>query len=323
MDCQITHLSLVTVQETQVKPPVLPDPAPAVTALGWPQAAFTVDVEDYFHTTVFESRIARRDWHAFDCRVEANTHRLLDMLARHNVRGTFFVLGWVAEHYPQLVRAIHQAGHEIGSHSYWHRRVYHLTPEAFRTDLRRSRDVLAEITGQAVRCYRAPTFSINRQTLWALEVLVEEGFRVDSSIFPIYHHRYGIPRACTSIHRIDTPSGTICEFPPAVVQFGPLRLPASGGGYFRLYPFFWTRYCLARFARQNRHGFVFYVHPWEVDPRQPRLRLASRVSCFRHYLHLQTTEAKLERLLKTFRFAGIRDVLEGNPEFAAASLAYQ
>ncbi len=287
-----------------------------------PPAAFTVDVEDYFHVSAFESRIAREDWHAFECRVEANTRRLLELLARHNVHATFFVLGWVAENYPRLVSEIHQAGHEIGSHSYWHRRVDHLTPEAFRTDLCRSRDVLSQITGQAVRCYRAPTFSINRQTRWALEVLVEEGFRVDSSIFPIYHDRYGIPGARKCIHRIETPAGPLCEFPPAVVQLGPLRLPAAGGGYFRLYPFVWSRYCLARFVRQNRHGFVFYVHPWEIDPNQPRLRLASRASCFRHYLRLATTEAKLERLLKTFRFARMCDVVEGNGELATTRLAH-
>ncbi len=272
--------------------------------------AFTVDVEDYFSVTGFEQTIRRRDWDGYESRVVANTRRILELLDRHNVRATFFVLGWVAQKHPELVSEIHDQGHEIGSHGYWHRLIYRQTPDEFREDLRQSRDLLSDIIGQPVVAYRAPSFSITRQSLWALEILVEEGFRYDSSVFPVRHDRYGIPGARPTIHQIDTPSGPLWEFPPSIAQFGRLHLPVGGGGYFRLCPLRWTNYCLARINRDQDRPFMFYIHPWEVDPEQPRLRAGTRLSRFRHYVNLAGTERKIDRLLDTFRFARMADLIE-------------
>jgi polysaccharide deacetylase family protein (PEP-CTERM system associated) len=282
--------------------------------------AFTVDVEDYFHVSAFERHIDRGRWHEYESRVGVNTRRLLDLLDRHGVRGSFFVLGWVAQQDPELVRDIDRAGHEVGSHSFWHRLVYEQTPEEFRHDVRQSRDVLEQIIGRPVTAFRAPSFSITRRSLWALEVLVEEGFQIDSSIFPIYHDRYGIHDAKPHIHEIHTPAGSLWEFPPAVVRLGRLNLPVSGGGSFRLYPGAWMRQCLARLNRAGR-PFMFYVHPWEVDPHQPRLNAGSRLSRFRHYVNLSRTEAKLHQMLRQFRFGGMGDVLAAHHPSAVAASA--
>ncbi|MCE9551778.1 MAG: polysaccharide deacetylase family protein, partial [Planctomycetes bacterium] len=169
--------------------------------------AFTVDVEDYYHVSAFEKHIPRTNWDQFESRVEANTHRLLNLLAQHSVRGTFFVLGWVVDHFPHLIREIHAAGHEVGSHSYWHRLIYEQAPDEFREDLVRSRNAIENLIGQGVAAYRAPSFSVTARSTWALEILVEEGFRIDSSIFPVYHDRYGIPNARVEPHQIETPAG--------------------------------------------------------------------------------------------------------------------
>ncbi len=269
---------------------------------------FSVDVEDYFQVSAFEHYVQRKEWDNFECRVVSNTHRMLRLLARHNVRGTFFVLGWIADHYPQLVRDIQRDGHEIASHGYWHRLIYQQTPEEFRTDLRQARDVIQDITGTAVNAYRAPSFSITKQSLWALEILVEEGFSVDSSIFPIYHDRYGIPDAEPGIRQITTKTGSLREVPPSVVQIAGLKVPV-GGGYFRLYPGPVTCYFLRRINHNSKQPFTFYIHSWELDPAQPRLSIRSKVSRFRHYINLHKTERKLERLLKEFRFGPIAEVL--------------
>ena len=263
--------------------------------------AFTVDVEDYFQVSAFEKDIPRDRWSQYTSRVVANTHRILDLLARHDVKATFFVLGWVAERFPQLVRDIHGAGHEIGSHSHEHRLIYDQTPDQFRDDVRRSRDAIQDACGAPITAYRAPSFSITRQSLWALDILAEEGFLVDSSIFPIHHDRYGIPDAQPRFHRINTSGGALWECPPSVVRFYRLNIPVSGGGYFRLYPLSWTVHCLRK-INSRQQPFVFYIHPWEVDPDQPRLAAGSRISRFRHRVNLRTTEGKLDRLLREFRF---------------------
>ncbi|MHC4875301.1 MAG: XrtA system polysaccharide deacetylase [Planctomycetota bacterium] len=270
--------------------------------------AMTVDVEDYFHVSGFADRISPREWSDFPSRVVASTQRILRVLDAHQTAATFFVLGWVAERFPQLVRDIRKAGHEIGCHSHWHRLVYDLSPDEFRDDLRTSRDVLQDIIGEPVQLYRAPSFSITRQSLWALEILADEGFTGDSSIYPVYHDRYGIPDADPVPHRIATSAGMVDEFPGTALQLSALRLPISGGGYFRLYPFRFSRFCLNRYSRQSNRPFVFYIHPWEVDPDQPRLpgRLLSR---FRHYQNLHTTEHKLNALLPQFRFSTMTDSL--------------
>ncbi len=282
--------------------------------------AFTVDVEDYFQVTNFEGVVARSQWAQLETRVVANTHRLLELLAAQNVTGTFFVLGWVADRFPQLIRDIHAAGHELACHSYWHHLVYEQTPEEFRTDLRRARQAIEDAAGHSVTAYRAPSFSITRRSLWALEILVEEGFTLDSSIFPTRHDRYGIPGTEPRLHKIQTPAGPIWEFPLAIKQLGRYSLPVSGGGYFRLYPFSLTRHCLASLNR-SAQAFSFYVHPWEVDPLQPRIIGGSRLSRFRHYVNLGGTERKLRKLLASFRFGTMSQVLAAQRQLPAGSPA--
>lgn len=282
---------------------------------------FSVDVEDYFQVSSFERHVPRTRWDEYPSRVVASTQRLLELLSRHEVKGTFFVLGWVARKHPQLVRAIHDAGHEIGSHSYWHRLIYTQTPAEFRQDLAESKKVLEDVVQAPVEAFRAPSFSITRRSLWALEILVEEGFRVDSSVFPTRHDRYGIPGARADMHELATASGPITEFPPTIVQWLHFALPAGGGGYFRLYPYSLTRSLLRRVNASHRRPFMFYVHPWEVDPQQPRLTAGSRLGRFRHYVNLRHTEAKLERLLTHFKFGRMKDVIAEQAVSAASITA--
>lgn len=284
--------------------------------------AFTVDVEDYFQVSAFENDIQRRSWDRFPSRVERSTLRLLELLADNDIRATFFVLGWVAKRNPDLVRAIDDAGHEIASHSYWHRLIYDVTARQFREDLRRSKRVLEDIIGKPVTVYRSPSFSITRKSIWALDILIEEGFTIDSSVFPIYHDRYGIPDARRDIHKIETKSGTIWEFPPSVIEYGNFNLPVSGGGYFRLYPVGLTNYWLRQVNVQKNRPFIFYVHPWEIDPGQPRLRAGSVVSRARHYMNLATTEEKLRRVASEFQFGTVTEVIE-QAEFSVSSHVHQ
>lgn len=284
-----------------------------------------VDVEDYFHVSGFADQVSRSDWDSMPSRVVANTHRLLALMKQYQTTGTFFVLGWVAEKFPQLVRDIHRAGHEVGCHSCWHQLVYDLSPEEFRQDLVKARNVLQDLTGDPVTLYRAPSFSITGRSLWALEILADEVFTCDSSIYPVYHNRYGILEADPTPHRILTPSGALDEFPGGVATFGKLRLAVSGGGYFRLYPRRFTDFCLGRINTRSVSPFMFYIHPWEVDPDQPKLA-GSLMSRFRHYQNLRTTEHKLNWLLPRFRFdsmsASIRSVASEMSEYSLADGLY-
>ncbi|MGH7128757.1 MAG: XrtA system polysaccharide deacetylase [Planctomycetaceae bacterium] len=270
--------------------------------------ALTIDVEDYFHVNAFADRIPRGEWDCYPSRVVANTHRILRILEHSQVRATFFVLGWVADRFPGLVREIRKAGHEIGCHSYWHRLVYQLTPEEFRADLVRAGQAIQEVLGERLRAYRAPSFSITRKSLWALDVLLDEGYDRDSSVFPVRHDCYGIPDAPRSPHSIRRPRGTLVGFPPAVYRLWRFNLPVAGGGYFRLCPARWSLYWLRRISEESREPFMFYIHPWELDPDQPRLpgRLRSR---FRHYQNLRSTEDKFRRLLEAFRWGTMHDAL--------------
>jgi polysaccharide deacetylase family protein (PEP-CTERM system associated) len=218
-------------------------------------------------------------------------------------------LGWVAERFPDLVREIDGRGHEIGSHGYWHRLIYNQEPREFRDDLCRSRDLLQDITGRAVMAYRAPSFSIIERSRWALNILAGEGFTIDSSIYPIHHDRYGIPGAKPYVHEIETSAGPLWEFPPSSVRAAGKNIPVGGGGYFRLYPLCVTTRWLAQINRKQKRPFMFYVHPWELDPGQPRLRAGSRLSRWRHRVNLATTERKLDRLLSQFRFAPVGEVI--------------
>lgn len=270
--------------------------------------AFTVDVEDYYHVSGFADCVETKDWDHHESRVVQNTRRVLQLLEKYGVRGTFFVLGWVADRFPELVRDIQQAGHELGCHSFWHRLVYQMTPEEFREDLRRARRTIEDISGAPVTAYRAPSFSITEKSLWALEILIEEGFQYDSSIFPIYHDRYGLPGAERFPHRIEREGGSLLEFPPSVYRWAKLNAPVGGGGYFRLYPAWLSQRWLGQINRRHRQPFMFYIHPWEFDPDQPRLP-GSRRSRFRHYLNLAKTEQRTRQLLERFRFGTMTEAL--------------
>lgn len=263
--------------------------------------AMTIDVEDYFHVSVFDGLVPRSSWDQKESRVCRNTERLLALFDECGARATFFVLGWVAERYPALVRQIATAGHEIASHGYAHRLIYDQTTEGFRQDVRRAKALLEDACGRAVIGYRAPSYSITPRSLWALDVLLEEGYRYDSSIFPIRHDRYGIPVSARAPYQITRPAGTLIEVPASTTRLGPLNLPVGGGGYFRILPYWWTRWGIGRVNRIERRPAVFYLHPWEIDPDQPRLE-AGRLSRFRHYRNLHETEARMRMLLCDFRF---------------------
>jgi len=270
--------------------------------------ALTVDVEDYFQVSAFAKSINHEDWDLHPRRVERNTHLLLDLFEKAGVKATFFVLGWVAEREPQLVREISSRGHEVASHGFSHQLIYNQTPKVFRDETRRSKALLEELAGTEVKGYRAASYSITRKSLWALDILAEEGFKYDSSIFPVRHDRYGIPGAEETPHKLTTPAGyTLVEFPLSTARILNYKMPVAGGGYFRLYPYWLTRFGL---RQVNNRGcpFVFYLHPWEVDSDQPRIE-ASAFSRFRHYNNLHKCEHRLERLLDDFSFTTCEDVL--------------
>ncbi len=296
----------------------------------------TVDVEDYYQVSAFERVVARERWPEYESRVAANTDRLLGIFAESGVRATFFVLGWVAERDASIVRRIAAAGHEIASHGYGHRLVYDQKPEEFRDDVRRGRALLQEASGQPVMGYRAPSFSITERSLWALDILIEEGFTYDASIFPIRHDRYGIPDAprhpfwvsegveksgvaraskagngcwpasASGYGEASRPSDRpgLLEIPGSTIRLAGLNLPVGGGGYFRILPYWWTRTGIRRLNEKEGRPAIVYLHPWEVDPKQPRLA-GSPLSRFRHYRNLEETEARLRRLLADFRFGPI------------------
>lgn len=270
--------------------------------------AMTVDVEDYFHVSAFDGVVPRSTWSTLECRVERNTDRLLAIFEESGVKATFFVLGWVAERYPALVQRIAAAGHEVASHGFAHRLVYDLTPEMFRDDIRRSKGVLEEAAGVAVQGYRAPSYSITPRSLWALDILIEEGFSYDASIFPIHHDRYGIPVSARHPYRLQRGAGELIEVPGSTVQWGPLNMPIAGGGYFRIFPYALTSWGISRINRLEGRPAIFYMHPWEIDPSQPRLP-GGLLTRFRHYRNLHATEERLRRLLADFEFGPVNMVL--------------
>jgi polysaccharide deacetylase family protein (PEP-CTERM system associated) len=271
--------------------------------------ALTVDVEDYFHVAALAPSIQRDSWGSRESRVVGNTRRLLSLFEQFDVKGTFFVLGWVAERYPELIRDIATDGHEIACHGYSHRLVYEQSPEEFHQETVRSKSLLEDITGARVLGYRAASYSVVRDSLWALDILVELGFTYDSSIFPVHHDRYGIPDAERAPHRLTTPKGkSLVEWPLATASVLGLRLPVAGGGYFRLLPYWLSHWGLESINRRERRPFIFYLHPWEIDPDQPRVP-ASLLSRFRHYTNLGKCEGRLRRLLKEFRFGTAKEGL--------------
>jgi polysaccharide deacetylase family protein (PEP-CTERM system associated) len=270
--------------------------------------ALTVDVEDYFHVSAFDSVVSRATWEQFDSRVVTNTERLLDLFDRAGVKATFFVLGWVAARFPSLVRRIAAAGHEVASHGHNHQLVYLLTPAQFREDVRAAKAAIEDASGARVAGYRAPSYSIIESSLWALDVLVEEGYTYDASIFPIHHDRYGIPGARRHPHTVPRASGTLVEMPGSTVRIAGINLPVAGGGYFRLLPYGWTRWGIRRVNQTERQPVVFYCHPWEIDPDQPRVKVG-RMTRMRHYRGLEKTAQRLARLLGDFKFDTMASVL--------------
>ena len=302
--------------------------------------ALTIDLEDYYMVSAFESVVRKEHWRKHESRIERNTHRVLDILddadGDHGVKATFFCLGWVGERYPHLIREIERRGHEIASHGYDHQLVYCMTPEQFRRDVLISKQILEDASGKEVIGYRAPSYSITEKSLWALEILGEEGYRYDSSIFPIHHDRYGIPTAPRfpflvrlngqggegtavpadfgqmppwNADRVDVRDGAIVEYPISTVRMMGVNVPISGGGYMRLFPYGWIRQGLSKINYVEKQPFVFYLHPWEFDPEQPRMANISVLSRFRHYINLSGTAGKLRRLLSDFTFSSMREVI--------------
>lgn len=267
--------------------------------------AFTCDVEDYFQVSALAPHFPRNQWDSVPCRVEANVERVLELLDGHGVRGTFFTLGWIAERFPQLVRRVADAGHEVASHGYGHQRASDLSPEAFRADIRLAKAILEDITGRAVTGYRAPSFSIGTANLWAHDCIAEEGYRYSSSVYPVRHDHYGIPDAPRFPWRL--PNGLV-EVPITTLHLFGRNWPAGGGGFFRLLPYALSRWQIAHFNTRDKRPAVFYFHPWELDPDQPRVTDATTKTRFRHYINLSRTAARLDRLLSDFSWGRADEV---------------
>jgi polysaccharide deacetylase family protein (PEP-CTERM system associated) len=275
----------------------------------------SVDVEDYFHVEAFASRIRYEQWDSYERRVEYNVNRILEMFDRYQVKGTFFILGWVAERFPHLSRQIAGAGHEIGCHGYAHRRLQTLTPAQFRDDLRRATGLLTDQVQRAVCSYRAPSFSIVKTTLWALDVLGEEGYVFDSSIFPVRHDLYGIPDAERFPHwQMSSQGHRLFEFPPSTIRSARNSWGVAGGGYLRLVPYVPTHWAIKHINEVEKQPAMVYFHPWEIDPDQPVLDAGLR-STLRHYTNLKTMAGKIERLLKDFRFTTLTDACAQHPGY--------
>lgn len=266
--------------------------------------AFSVDFEDWYQGL----EIHKVDtWHNFESRIERNGLKLLDLLSRHRVKATFFVLGYLAEKYPELIKLIHQSGHEIGSHGYSHTQVFRLTADEFDREIARTNDAVCKAIGKPPIGFRAPIFSIIEQSRWALDILLKNGIRYDSSIYPTLNYRYGVVKANRFRHELPTPAGQqIIEIPVATAKFAAISLPVGGGAYFRVWPYAVTRWAFRQLNRQGRPG-VFYLHPWEIDTEQPRIKLPRRLS-LTHYHRLASTEKKLERLFTDFKFSSMSDV---------------
>jgi polysaccharide deacetylase family protein (PEP-CTERM system associated) len=282
----------------------------------------TIDVEDYFHVSAFEKISPPETWAGRECRVERNTEMILAILDEYKVKATFFILGWVAERYPQLTKKIASQGHEVACHGYLHQRLLLQSREQYRDDIRRAKGLLEDQIGVAVLGYRAPSYSITRETSWAFDELIAAGFQYDSSIFPMKHDFYGIPDwSRFAGYAVKTDSGwqardeapaeqkSIRELPITTLRLGSKNLPIAGGGYFRLLPYGLTRWGLQRINQQEQQPFVFYLHPWEFDPQQPRMARAGAKSRFRHYVNLKQTEQRFRQLLNDFEFGRIDDSL--------------
>lgn len=280
----------------------------------------SVDVEDYFHAESIARQIGRNAWDNMQSRVVPNTHRVLDLLNAHGVRATFFVLGWVAERFPQLIREIHSQGHEIGCHSFWHRLIYALTPEEFREDTLRAKYTIESAIGAKVIGYRAPSFSVTKHSSWALQILSELGFKYDSSVFPIHHDLYGIPsHPRFSSHYGRGEEWKLVELPISTWRMGSLNLPFGGGGYLRILPLAYTHRAFRSVNEGERQPVIVYFHPWETDTEQPRVKVPFR-SRFRHYTNLGAMTGRIADLLQKYRFGPLCDLLPHNQESCLGEL---
>jgi len=286
--------------------------------------AMTVDVEDYFHVAALAEKVKPQQWGDMPSRVESSTQTLLGLFEEKGIKATFFILGWVAERNPALVREIHAAGHEIASHGYSHQLVYAQTPEVFKEETERSKKLLEDLSGASVTGYRAASYSITRHSLWALDILAELGFTWDSSIFPVRHDRYGIPRSPTSPYKLITPNrSTLKELPLTAARVMGASIPAAGGGYFRQYPLALSKWLFRRASEGETKPQIFYLHPWEVDPDQPRIDGLSWLSRFRHYTNLRKCLPRLEKMIDEFHFSTVSESLGSVPidiEFDTAKI---
>ncbi len=281
---------------------------------------FSVDLEEYFQVHAFEGIVKRDEWDVIPSRVEMGTLRLLDLLERTGNRATFFTLGWIADRHPDLLRRVSRAGHEIACHGYGHRRLTEMTPEEFRADLQRSRRSLQSATGKPVLGYRAPMFSLGPGMEWVFDILIDEGFTYDSSLFPIRRSGYGFAGVNPDVHYIERPGGRLLEIPMTTTIVAGVRLPAAGGGWFRQLPYALTRSGFRRCERLGNPG-MFYIHPWELDPDQPRIPVPV-LQRIRHYRGLRRMESRLERLLREFRFTTVEERLQlGGREAGREALA--
>ena len=290
--------------------------------------ALSIDLEDYFQVEAFASRINYNEWDNYPCRIKQNTKKILNILDDYQIKATFFCLGWIAKRYPSLIKNIAQRGHEVASHGYAHKPIYKQSPKEFREDIKRTKNILEDITGKPVFGYRAPTYSITQKTLWTLEILAEEGYKYDSSIFPIKHDLYGIPNAPrfpfvvtfqhSHVTRFNIQTCKLAnlqtcqllrEFPLTTLRILNINIPVAGGGYFRLFPYAFIKNALKYINIKEKKPFVFYLHPWELDPNQPRINHIPWRSRFRHYVNLDKTEGKFRKLLSDFKFGTVLEVL--------------
>jgi len=267
----------------------------------------TIDVEEYFQVENFKKVVRFSDWEKHESRVVQNTEKVLDILREKNVKITFFVLGWIAERFPQLVKKIHSEGHEIASHGYAHKLIYQQSQQEFREDLKKSKNILEKIIGEPVIGYRAPNYSITGKSIWAIDILMEEGFRYDSSTFPIHHDRGGLPDGKRFAHKICNHKRHLWEFPISVNRIFNQNIPFSGGGYLRLLPYGFVKQSI-KAINSHGHPAIIYLHPWEFDPEQPRIK-TNYISEFRHYVNIEKTEQKLKALLTDFNFKPVKELL--------------
>jgi polysaccharide deacetylase family protein (PEP-CTERM system associated) len=274
-----------------------------------PVHALTCDVEDYFQVSAFEGLVPRSRWSEVDCRIPRNVDKTLQLLADNEAKATFFTLGWVAENYPEVVRRIVAEGHEVASHGMCHRRVWSQQPDEFREDARRARDLLQDVGGVPVVGYRAASWSIDNRTPWAHEILSEVGYKYSSSVYPVSHDHYGMPEAPRHPHFVD--SSGFEEIPPSTMRLLGRNIPVSGGGYFRLFPLLLSKHFINRHQKSTSYPYIFYFHPWELDPEQPRFKDAPRKARFRHYLNLERFEYRFCELLRSYRWGRMDEVFGG------------